>query len=114
MLRKISNKLFQLKQKSTLLKEKQRLEKELEMVRKFPQFGNSEEDNAQEVEAFEGYKGLETGMKNLLKEVKSALAKMDKGKYGICEICKIPIEQGRLEAFPAASTCVEHSNGKKK
>jgi len=113
MLRKISNKLFLLKQKSALLKEKQRLEKELEMVRKFPQFGNSEEDNAQEVEAFEGYKGLETGMKNLLKEIKHALARMDKDKYGICEICKNPIEHDRLEAFPAASTCVKDSNKKR-
>lgn len=113
MLKKISNKLFLLKQKSALLKEKQRLEKELEVVGKFPQFGNSEEDNAQEVEIFEGYKGMETGMKNLLKEVKTALNRMDKDKYGICEVCKNPIEHGRLEAFPAASTCVADSNKKR-
>lgn len=113
MIKKIANKLFLLKQKSALLKEKQRLEKELNLIRKFPQFGDSDEDNAQEVETFEGYKGLEKGMASLLKEVSRALGKLEKGTYGICEVCKNPIEQGRLQAFPAARTCTACANKKK-
>ncbi len=113
MIKKIANKLFLIKQKSALLKEKQRLEKELDLIRKFPQFGDSDEDNAQEVETFEGYKGLEKGMDKLLKEVNRALDKLEKNTYGICEICKKPIETGRLQAFPVARTCVECVNKKK-
>lgn len=113
MIKRFVNKLFLMKQKSFLLKEKQRLEKELALIRQFPQFGDSDEDNAQEVEAFEGYKGLEKGMDNLLKEVIRALSKLEKNAYGICEICKKPIEAGRLQAFPAARTCIECVNKRK-
>ena len=42
-------------------------------------------------------------------EIDRALAKMDKGTYGICDVCKEPIPLDRLEANPAAATCVEHA-----
>jgi len=43
------------------------------------------------------------------REVKKALEKMDAGTYGICDVCgdEIPIE--RLEANPAATTCIAHA-----
>lgn len=43
------------------------------------------------------------------KEIDKALEKMDKGTYGHCEACKEPIDIDRLEANPAAATCVEHA-----
>ena len=42
-----------------------------------------------------------------LKEVKEALAKMDKGVYGICEKTGEEIPFKRLKANPAAKTVVE-------
>lgn len=109
MLKKISDKLFLLKQKSILLKEKKRLDNELKIIEQFPNYGDKEEENALEVEEFEGYLGLRQGARNLYKQTVKALKRMDEGKYGVCEVCKGPIEHGRLEAFPAATTCVEHS-----
>lgn len=41
-----------------------------------------------------------------LTEVASALARVDDGTYGLCEICGQPIAPGRLEARPTARTCV--------
>jgi len=38
-------------------------------------------------------------------DVKSALEKLDGGKFGICEICNAQIEEDRLVANPAAKTC---------
>jgi RNA polymerase-binding transcription factor DksA len=38
----------------------------------------------------------------------SALARMEKKTYGKCEVCDKKIEEERLEADPAATTCVEH------
>jgi DnaK suppressor protein len=38
----------------------------------------------------------------------SAIARIGAGTYGVCEICGRPIESARLDADPAASTCVEH------
>ncbi|HEY7926709.1 MAG TPA: TraR/DksA C4-type zinc finger protein [Candidatus Dormibacteraeota bacterium] len=43
-----------------------------------------------------------------LLEVKAALARLDAGTYGQCEVCAKPIAEGRLEAMPAARYCVEH------
>jgi DnaK suppressor protein len=37
-----------------------------------------------------------------------ALDKIEEGKYGVCEIGGEPIEEERLEADPAARTCVAH------
>ncbi len=35
-----------------------------------------------------------------------ALALLDEGRYGVCEACGQEIGEGRLEARPAARTCV--------
>lgn len=41
--------------------------------------------------------------------VLSALARIgERGAYGKCEVCGKPIEEARLTADPAATTCVEH------
>jgi len=42
------------------------------------------------------------------KEVKAALARIKKGAYGTCEKCNEPMGYDRLEANPAARTCVTH------
>ena len=40
--------------------------------------------------------------------VLAALGKIENGTYGICEVCGGAIEEKRLSADPAASTCIEH------
>ena len=41
-------------------------------------------------------------------DVRRALAKMEAGNYGVCEISGEPIEEERLLANPAARTCITH------
>ena len=41
--------------------------------------------------------------------VDAALARVEAGTYGICEVCGEPVPDGRLEARPTARTCVEHA-----
>lgn len=43
-------------------------------------------------------------------DVKRALDKIEDGTYGYCEISGEPIEAGRLDANPAARTCIAHMN----
>lgn len=43
------------------------------------------------------------------KEIAAALEKMENGTYGICEVSKEPIPFDRLEANPAARTCIAHA-----
>lgn len=45
---------------------------------------------------------------SLLHEVDSALDRMGKGTYGICESCHEPIEQDRLLTDPLACYCLDH------
>jgi DnaK suppressor protein len=42
-----------------------------------------------------------------LADVDAALAKMDEGTYGICEVCGKEISEARLEARPLAVRCVD-------
>lgn len=41
--------------------------------------------------------------------IKEALGRIEAGTYGLCVTCNKPISQGRLDANPAASTCIEHA-----
>ena len=42
-----------------------------------------------------------------LAEVDAALARVEARAYGVCEECGSPIGAARLEALPAARTCIE-------
>lgn len=48
-------------------------------------------------------------LQGLLDAVRHALARLEQGRYGVCEVCGSPIPAGRLEARPWATTCVAHS-----
>lgn len=37
-----------------------------------------------------------------------ALHRAQEGTYGMCEVCGKEIEEARLQADPAAATCIEH------
>jgi len=101
------------KVKRQLSAQQKRVEKELTKSKKFPEYGNSEEDNTQDVEEYGENIGLEKKLRTLLKDINKALNKLAKGTYGVCEICKSPIEQGRLKIYPAASVCSECASKKK-
>jgi len=45
---------------------------------------------------------------NLLKEIDTALARMDDGTYGICEECHESVEKDRLLADPLVRLCIDH------
>ena len=50
---------------------------------------------------------LGNGDRRLLKEVVSALRKIEEGSFGICERCGEPIAEKRLEALPFARYCID-------
>lgn len=47
---------------------------------------------------------------DLLKQVDSALERIDNGSYGICVVCKDPIEEDRLLVDPLLTVCLDHLN----
>jgi RNA polymerase-binding transcription factor DksA len=60
------------------------------------------------MEDFEEVTATQMELEKRLAEVDAALVKIKNGKYGICSVCKKEIEEKRLEANPAAETCMEH------
>ena len=114
------------KYKNMLLEEKAKLEGELSGVgfknpeikgdweASAPDLNNlaSEEGEvADRIEAFEGGSAIEVELEARLLEVDSALARLEAGTYGICRVCGAAIEEARLEANPAAATCIAHREG---
>lgn len=45
----------------------------------------------------------------MLAEVQRAQAKLDDGSYGRCDVCAATIPEGRLEARPWATKCLQHA-----
>ena len=72
-------------------------------------------DDADKADNIENYESNDSVLKQLQIEYDQtlhALENIKKGIYGLCEVCGKPIEMGRLEANPAATTCIAHKNTK--
>ncbi len=67
-----------------------------------------ENDKADQFEEFEERSATLSVLETRINAVNRALEKMSKGNYGMCEVCNKAIEDDRLQANPAASTCTEH------
>lgn len=104
--------------KEKLVVEKARLEEELgrfakptgtegDYATRFDELGTGVDENATEVEGYVDNIAVEGTLEAELKDVNDALAKMETGKYGLCEKTNQPIPTDRLEAYPAARTLVD-------
>ena len=51
-------------------------------------------------------------LEETLTEVERALAKLDDGNYGLCEVCGKDIGEARLEAMPATRYCIDCASHK--
>lgn len=109
--------------KEKLTKEKAGIEEELKKFAskdekpkgdwdtKFPNFdsnaagGSALETEADEVEEYERRLPIEHSLELKLTDINSALGKIEKGNYGICEKCGKEIEEERLKTIPEAKFC---------
>lgn len=102
--------------KGLLLAEKERITQELGALGskdpakpdvEYPESGsNSEDDNAAEITEFVDTMSVEARLEAELKDVEKALVAVEKGTYGVCKYCSKPIDEKRLEARPASSSCI--------
>jgi len=65
------------------------------------------EEEADEVEEYENLLPVEHALETKLKDIDSALEKMEKGTYGRCENCDKEIPLERLKIFPETGVCDE-------
>ncbi len=114
--------------KELLLAEQKELEEELaDIGRKNPdnpedweatpdeEMDNADPDKNIRADAIEEYAtriGVAAPLEARLDEVSAALARIEDGTYGVCEISGEQIEEDRLEANPAARTCKAHIDSK--
>lgn len=64
---------------------------------------------ADRFEDFEERRSTEESLERRLRQVEHALAKIEEGTYGICEVSGEEIPRARMEANPAATTLAEHA-----
>jgi DnaK suppressor protein len=50
---------------------------------------------------------LAVAIKSRMDQVEHALERLEAGRYGSCETCKLEIPVARLAAYPAATLCVK-------
>lgn len=79
---------------------------------KFPKFngssgGNTLEEAADEVEEYITNLPIEHSLETRLKDINSALERIEKGKYGKCEKCLKSIPKERLKVYPEARFCLK-------
>lgn len=104
--------------KKLLLSEKTRLESELakfttknkhaedDYDAEFPEYGDKEDENAQEIAQYTADKPMEIALEKELRDVNKSLERLKKGGYGICKYCDKPIDEKRLLARPTSGACV--------
>ncbi len=74
-----------------------------------PDFDENFADSAQ-VAAEQGENAtLAANFREQLIEVEGAMARLDAGTYGTCEVCDRPIGADRLDAMPATRFCIDHA-----
>lgn len=105
--------------KKSLEEEKLRLQSELDKFAKknpkvegdfdadFPEYGDKEDENAQEVAEYTASKPLEETLEKMLRDVEKSLKRVEDGTYGVCKYCDKQIDEKRLLARPTSSACVE-------
>lgn len=68
------------------------------------------DEKAQSVTEYERDKAIEHNLELELREVEESIEKIEEGDYGVCNNCKKKIQEGRLEAKPTASLCINCAN----
>ncbi|MFN8472390.1 MAG: TraR/DksA C4-type zinc finger protein [Anaerolineae bacterium] len=100
-----------------LLAEKRQIETELRRrLEEFEQLTDNSDkaghfgdqgDEATDIFEQEKNLALRDGMDRQLAKISHALARIDQGTYGLCEVCGKAIDPERLDAFPSATTCIQ-------
>ena len=73
----------------------------------FPDYGDESDENAQEVGQYSTNLATEQILEKTLRDVDSALKKIDQNTYGICKYCDQEIDERRLLARPFSSSCIK-------
>lgn len=68
-------------------------------------------EQAIELEDDETMSALAVRLAAVESELRSALARLERGTYGRCQVCGLSIDEMRLAALPTTSTCIQCASG---
>jgi len=109
-LREFKERLLQEEQR--LIEEREALEErtshaaELERATELSAYDDHPADMASETFELEKERALQENVETLLQRVRTALDKIERGTYGICDACGQEISKQRLQALPYATLCL--------
>ena len=64
-------------------------------------------ERAKQLEDNEVVDALGNEARSEIAKINAALLRMERGEFGICTECGLPIKEARLEAYPYADECIE-------
>jgi len=99
------NQVFLDEMQVKLLEKKEQLEEDLAGLSAHTEMGDSEDDNAEEIEVDEVSQDVIAVMKADLEKIEKALAKMEDGTYGTDDEGR-EISEARLRAMPWADKSI--------
>jgi RNA polymerase-binding transcription factor DksA len=65
------------------------------------------EEQATQAENDEVLDSLGNAARTEIEMVKQAIARIDKGQYGLCQVCGEPISKERLKVIPYSTMCIK-------
>ncbi len=95
--------------RSELLRKKEELTVRLERITANLRRGYEADskERAKQLEDSEVVDALGNEARLELKKITAALARMESGQFGTCLDCGMPIEEGRIKAYPYAIECID-------
>ncbi|MFA5188807.1 MAG: TraR/DksA family transcriptional regulator [Patescibacteria group bacterium] len=105
--------------KKDLILRKEQIEKELASFTKkdefvkdnyrsgFPDYGDKEDENAEEVAQYTDNLSIEYSLEKTLRDINKTLQRIEDGSYGKCAYCGQEIAEDRLMARPTSNACIE-------
>jgi len=76
----------------------------------FDEIGSTNDDNAKEIDMYSTNLSVSKVLEKNIKDIDSALKRIEDGTYGICKYCKKEIGEKRLLARPVSSACISCKN----
>ncbi len=101
--------------KALLNRERERIEKELanfshrdpaKAEESMSDIGADEGESAERIAQLGDDLSLEDELTHALKDVEGAILAIEKGEYGTCKYCHLPIDEARLRIRPTSTSCV--------
>lgn len=73
----------------------------------YPDYGDEEDDSVHEIEEFIVNQSVKASYEKELRDVESALKRIENGTYGICKYTGDKIDENRLRARPTSNSSAE-------